>query len=520
MNPTSSEASTVTFGTEPSRDAYDVVVVGGGIGGLSAAAFLAYAGRSVLLVERLDALGGYAHAFRRGPYTFDPAVHVFGDAEPEGLPPALFRLLGVEKMIDFIQVSPYYKAVFPGVRIDAPVGLEPFIEEHQRLFPGERENIDRYFRMCIQVHREAHALPPVMGLDRLDEAAANFPVLFKYIHSTIAEAAEEYLADPRLRALGTALWPYIGTPPSEGSLVTFATHLSVLMEGAYYFRGSAQTMVDALATAVVQHGGEIVIERSVERIELEQGRVAGVTITGGDRVTAPTVVSAIAAPTTFEQLVSLDDLPSGFVRRHKRMRPGISAVILFAGTSLDLEAMGAAHENFISLHDDPEDTRRDILAGKPGGMWITVPTTADTSLAPAGEHAITITSFARHDAETWKSDLEGYQDQMLGACELLFPGLRGSITFLESAVPTTMERFTGNTNGACYGWDNTPAQTGGRRSPHLAPIEGLYLAGHWTQPGSGTMRTLVSGFHTAQMILQATGADRIEFVHSTMPPAT
>jgi prolycopene isomerase len=517
---TSRFRSELTFGTAPRADSYDAIVIGAGIGGLSAAAFLAYAGKRVLVVERHTTPGGYAHAFTRGPYTFDPAVHVTGDSAEDGLPPALYRLLGVGDMVDFQLTESWYKASFPDVTLDVPFLIDPYIEAHQRLFPQEAAAIEKYFRLCVQLHHEAHVLPPALGLDKLDEAARRYPVLFKYLRATIEDAVSEHLSDPRMRALGSALWPYIGSPPSEGSLITYATHLSVLVDGVYYPRGSAQTMVDALCTAVVRHGGEIVVERSAEQIILEDGRAVGVAISGGERVSAPVVVSAVAAPMTFEQLVGLEHLPSGFVRRHRRLRPGLSAVIFYAATSLDLAAMGAQHENFLSLHTDPEEARKDILAGKPGGMWAAVPTLGDPSLAPAGEHAITITSIARHDAETWRDDLEGYKGAVLEAWEQVFPGLRQNLTFLEVATPRALERFTGNTNGACYGWDNIPSQTGGRRSPHVTPIGGLYLSGHWTQPGSGTMRTLVSGFHTAQMILAAAGEHPIHFHHETMPPET
>lgn len=507
------------FGSEPQSQDYDVVVIGGGIGGLSAAAFLAYAGKRVLVVERHYAPGGYAHAFKRGPYTFDPAVHVTGDHGPDGLPPALYRLLGVEDMLEYHETGSWYKAIFPEVTLDVPTGLDAYIEAHQRLFPQEQDAIEKYFRLCVQVHHEAHVLPPVLGLDRLDEAAQQYPDLFKYLRATIDDAVHEHLTDPRLRGLGGAVWPYIGSPPSEGSFITYATHVSVLVDGVYYPRGSAQRMVDALCTAVVRHGGEIVVERTAEKLVLESGRAAGVMIDGDEKISAPVVVSAVAAPYTFETLVGLEDLPSGFVRRHRRLRPGFSAVILYLAAALDLREMGAQHENFLSLHTDPEDARRDILAGRPGGMWAAVPTLSEPSLAPEGEHALTITSIARHDADTWRSDFEGYQDAMLDAWDRVFPGLRSSITFLERATPDTLERMTGNTNGACYGWDNIPSQTGGRRSPHITPIDGLFLAGHWTQPGSGTMRTLVSGFHTAQMILASAGEEAIAFEHATLPPS-
>jgi phytoene dehydrogenase-like protein len=510
------------FASEPSANSYDVVVLGGGIGGLSAAAFLAHQGRSVLVVERDEEVGGYARAFRRGPYTFDPAVHVYPDAEPDGLPMSIYRFLGTDDMLDFRPTSPYYTAFVPGASIVAPIGLDEFIEAHQRLFPNESEAIDKYFRLCVQVHREAHSLPPSLGLAKLDQTAEQYPVLFRYARATVGEAVDEYLTDPRLRALAASMWPYIGTPPHRASLVTLATHISVLVNGSYYPAGSAQTTSDALAVAVVRKGGEIIVKRSAERIVLEGSRATGVALDGDQRIGASVVVSALAAPQLFENLIGLEHLPSGFRNRYRRMKVATSAVLVYASTKLELGQMGAAHENFLSLHEDHRESWKDILAGNPGGMWMTVPTLVDPSLAPPGEHAISFTSVADYDAtEGWAADRDGFVARMIESFEPQFPGLRDSLNILAVATPHTLERFTGNTKGAAYGWDNTPHQSGGRRSPRVVPgLEGIFLAGHWTQPGSGTIRCLVSGYHTAQVVLGYVGEDPIPFEHDSMPPVS
>jgi prolycopene isomerase len=515
------EAARGRAASTPGSDSYDVVVAGGGIGGLSAAAFLSAGGLRVLLVERQDGVGGYARAFRHGPYTFDPAVHVYPDAAPDGLPMSLYRFLGVDSMLDFRPVSPYYRAATRDVDVTFPLDLEGFIEEHQRLFPAEREAIDTFFRLCSQVHREAHIMKPTLGLAQLDELAVRYPVLFRYARAAADTAVKEYLVDPRLQALATIKWPQIGTPPATASLVTLSTHIFVfLLDGMYYPVGSAQTTVDALAAAVARHRGETVVERSVERVVIDGGRVSGVLLDGGDRVSTPVVIGALDAPTLFERLIGLDQLPSGFVKRFRRMQVGHSAVLAYAGTTLDLEAMGAAHEFFLLEHESHEAAWDDVIRGNRGGTWMAVPTLGDPSLAPPGEHAITFTSIANYDAEEgWALDKERFADGMIGAFERFFPGLRDSLTMLEVATPPTLEHFTGNSRGAAYGWDNTANQAGGRRSPREVPgIAGLFLAGHWTQPGSGTIRCLVSGFHTAQSVLRSLGRDLLPFEHHMMPP--
>jgi phytoene dehydrogenase-like protein len=511
----------LSFGSDPRADAYDAVVVGGGIGGLSAGAFLASAGQRVLVVERSEAPGGFARAFRRGPYTFDPAVHIYGDGEPDGLPNAMHRYLGVEDMVEFLKPDTFYRAAYPGVAVDAPLGLDRFIDAHAELFPDEREGFDGFFRTCVQLHAEAHSQPPKVGLRNLDELRRTQPVLTRFGRATTSEGAAEFIRDPRARALACATWPYSGTPPHMGSLTTFSTVFGLLVNQNYYPGGSAQTLVDALAVAVTRNGGEIVVSREVTKLEVDGDHVAAAVLDHDTRIRTPVVVSAIAAQTMFERLIGLEHFPQSFVKRHRKMRPGLSAVMLYATTKADLREMGAAHENFMSPYLDSVEEYEAILRGEPGGTWVAVPTLADPSLAPAGEHAVTITSmahYAAHDEWTSAAEVESFQQHLLDAVDLVLPCLSEKLDVVAVATPPAAIRFTGNSEGACYGWDNIPRQTGGRRSPRKPPLEGLYLAGHWTQPGGGTLRCLVSGYHTAQLILRAIGAGPIEFEHPTMPP--
>lgn len=487
--------------TEPRDSAYDVVVVGGGLGGLTAGAFLAKGGRKVLLVDRLDGPGGYAHVFRRGPYLFDPAIHVTAQGGPGDFTDTLLKVLGTRDQVTFLPLEHLYSSRFPDHAFYAPTGSEDYIVAHQQAFPHEADGIRRLFEISDQTTRESQQLPISLSLKELEAAVAQFPVLFKYRGVTLGEVLDECLTDPRAKAVCTSTWPYVGLPPSQLSFFTWSAANNALIY-PYYVQGSLQKLADAFTAALEMHGGEMVLQRQVEKIHVENGKVTGVTLDRGQHIRAPLVVSNADAPQTFQKLVGLENLPNNYARKVRRMTPSCSAFVVFAATRADFSQFDARHENFIYRHYDHDRTWQDIQEGKAGGMWINIPTLVDPSLAPPGEHLVIITSLAALETpEPWEQVRERFTEELLDEAEGVFPGFRAGVTFVESATPRTFVRYSACEQGAIYGWENTPLQAGTQRPDHQTPVEGLYLAGHWSQPGTGSVRVIYSGALAAQRIL-------------------
>jgi prolycopene isomerase len=483
-------------------DSYDVVVVGAGLGGLSAAACLAKAGKSVLLVERHDGPGGNAHAFRRGPYTFDPAIHVTAHGFNIEFLDVYLTGLGVADRLDLLLMDPLYSIEVEGSRFSLPVGVEAVIEYLTSLFPSEADGIARYVETAAQVTRESQSPPPRVALKDLEAVMAALPMLFRYRSSTLAAVIDEFVRDPQAASLLGAQWPYLGLPPSQLSFMSGTGVWMAFMErGPVYVRGSFQELADALASAVLANGGEVAYESEVTRIEVDGERVRGVVIGDERRVASPLVVSNADAKLTFEQLVGAEHVPDRLLRRLRRMRPSISAFLVYSACTLPIQELDLASELFLYEHWDHDATWQDVQDGKLGGMWLSIPTLHDRSLAPEGEHVVMFTSLMPYDiGEPWEEAKERYTQQAIDKVESVLPGYRDSITFLESATPETFERYTLAQKGAIYGWDNAPNQTQPKRLPHETPIEGLYLAGHWTDPGTGSVRCLLSGLRTAATI--------------------
>ncbi|WP_188316527.1 phytoene desaturase family protein [Solihabitans fulvus] len=497
-------------GAEGSRPAsasadYDAVVVGSGLGGLAAAALLARHGRRVLVAERTSGAGGYAHGFSRDGRYFDPAIHVVPEAGPGGTLHRLLDHLGVGDACEFVDSDLLYRAVIGSTTLDVPFGAEALIEAYVAAFPAEEPGIRSFFLLCARFLAEAQQLPVRLSTRQLGRAVRESTVYFRYRRATLDEVLRQHIADPRCRAFCSAGWPYMGLPPSELSFELYARFLQTQVRGLSHCVGGFQRLVDAFVTAIEQHGGTVAVSTPVDRILLRENRAVGVVLGDGQLVRAPMVVSNADAWHTFHDLVGLDRLPAAYQRRLTGLRPSMSMFVVYAASTCEIDPATAAHETFVFTEDDHDVTYRRFLAAEAPASVVVVPTLLDPSLAPAGEHLVTSTALAPyHAGRDWSELKPVLQERYLDLVERLHPGFLAGLSHVESASPRTLERFTGNRFGAAYGWANTPHQAGSKRLNYATPIEGLYLAGHWTQAASA-LRVIVSGCHAAREILLATG---------------
>jgi phytoene desaturase len=489
------------------EDRYDVVVVGAGLGGLTAAAFLARSGISVLCVDAQDGPGGCARPFRRGPYTFDPAVHVTVEAEPGGMWDLFLEHIGVLDKVVFERLEHAWVVDMPDRRVGMPVGHDAINALITELFPHAAAGAGEFLEEQRRFFWESAQLGMQLGLRNLDEAVRQLPTFFRHRNLTVAQVLEPLVDDPAARALLTAGWLYNGLPPSRLSFLTFAMMTNTMLEiGCFAARGGFGTLVDAIAQGFAAHGGHLLTGAPVQKILVEGGQVRGVELPDGARVAADAVISGADATATIERLVGADSFPQPFLRRLRRLHPSVSAVVLFAATDMDLGDFGGVQETILLTTEDPDRAFADVQAGRPGAVWVSVPS-SDGTQAPAGEQTFTVSSLAAYDpGRDWDEILPGYQEALLDLVEArCFPGVRSRLTHVETAGPTAIERWTGNRDGAAYGWAPSPQQSGSKRLPHVTPLPGLYLSGHWTFQGLGSFRVMVSGMETARAVQQALG---------------
>ena len=306
---------------------YDVIVVGCGLGGLSAAALLAKAGRKVLAVERQDGVGGCGHAFRRGEYLFDPAIHVLEEAREGRYVDLVLRHLGVRDEVDLIRVEDLCRIRFPGLELKVPSGHEAVVDAHIEALPEEAGAVRAFFDLHRRFFHEASHLSMSVSPNDLDRMVEQFPVFFKYRNATLGAVLDEcFLERAGEGRVQRDLAVSRAAAVAPGLVHRSRMLTGVLIDGgAYYCRGSFQRLADAFVTALERDGGELILDEQVSRILVEDGRAQGIRLADGTELRAPVVISNADARHTLEELVGVEQLPprlraadwSGWSRRSR-----------------------------------------------------------------------------------------------------------------------------------------------------------------------------------------------------------
>lgn len=484
---------------------WDVIVIGAGLGGLSAAATLAHRGLRVLVLEQHVYAGGYAHHFlrrvrgTRTVYDFDVALHQTGDLAPGRSMHAALAEIGVLDRIKPIRFPVVYRTRGPAHDLAVPSDPDAYQARLCALFPDQRAGICDLFaalRRADAGRAEQQGLP--------NEA-------FAWMGRSWREIVREHVRDERFEAIFSQLWSYLGEVPERLCAFTFAqVWCSFHLGGCFYVAGGGQALSDAFVAVVREHRGDVQLRTPVTQIVTEGGRVTGVE-TPRARFHAPVVVSNAAAPLTFRDLLDRPDLAETDSAVSDALPLSPSILETYIGMHGNAAALGLPDrvlfvEPGYDLDAQWEALQRGDYAAQ--GLILGNHNLSDPGHVPPERSVLNAATLA--DGRHWldleereyrvrKRELEAYFiDRLVSR----LPDLRERIEICETGTPHTMRRYSWNPGGAIYGYAITPKSHTVLRPRPRTSVPGLYLAGAWTFPAAGFQGAMTSGRHTADLVCQ------------------
>ena len=483
----------------------DVAIVGGGLGGLSAARHLQESGFDAVVLESHSKPGGYAHFFRKDDYRFEVALHALDGLAEGGWARPMFETLGILDTVEFNRLDPFYVAGFPDFEVSVPADIPGYLDEFARVFPEELQGAKDLFAAIERIgHDMARYARDRRAGDRVPqhEMPARYPDMAVAFASSWEAFVGQYLESVEAKALVSTLWGYLGLPPSTLSGGQFAlVLLSYGTGGAWYPTGGSGTMSWAIAEAIEEAGGAVHLRNHVTGIS--RSGDGWVVSTKHFTVHARAVVSN-AAPLDTISLLPDGEVDAAWRAELEAEKPSLSSLVVHLGLDRDLAAEGWPHHEYFDMPGyDLEAEYAALLEGRfeEVGMIISNYTVIDPSNAPDGGTVLVLTTLAPWDHQNvWGTggDLTSYRtnpdyqrikqeagDKLIDRAERLIPGLRSAIVHENIGTPLTNVRYVNQHAGSLYGREQTVMNQMNRRTAKT-PVEGLFLTGAWIGGGGMT----------------------------------
>ena len=483
------------------EESWDVVVIGSGIGGLTAALMLAlHGGKRVLVLERHYEAGGFTHTFRRPGFDWDVGVHYVGQmGEGARIRRTLDHLTGGE--VRWARMPEVYdRAEIGGERFDFVAGRERLRDGLRARFPQETRAIDGYFRAVAAVKRWSglyygeKAIPA--GVARVLGGMLRAPYMH-WAHRTTGQVLRGLGASRELAGVLAAQWGDYGLPPGKSSFAMHATVAEHYFDGAWYPVGGSAGIARSVVGQLERIGSAVVTSAEVDVIVVEGGTVGGVRLAGGRVFRAGTVVSDAGAGTTFGRLLAADVAGVAELRGAvERLPASTGHLCLYMGLGKTAEELGIVGTNLWSYpgYDHDGNVARfagDLNAPFPG-VYVSFPSAKDPEFVqrhPGKATAEVIAMapwepFARWAETRWQRRGAEYEELKAGLAgrlraelERRAPAVAGCVEHAELSTPVTTRHFSGNGEGEIYGLAATPERFELRGLGARTPVAGLLLTG-------------------------------------------
>jgi prolycopene isomerase len=504
-----------------------VIIIGSGMSGLTAGAYLAKAGHSVTIFEQFPTPGGVTATVRQDGFGWDIGPLLLEGFAPGDKGRRILEELGVSEKVKAVHEDRLlWQAEYALKKPDDYEGPYWRRERLKKLFPEESDALDRYYRFY-------HRMILLMSLGRQAETARGLAALWLKVQMWLAfqpvkgmvnwnggQLMDFYFKSPVLKTFFLGIVADFVTAPSEfPGLGVPSIHLETAFDKriptfpgtksaqtAYtYILGGCQSLTDAVMGVVVTNGGKVLTGTTVKRIVIEGGRAAGVELADGHIMHADLVLASGGMKEMFFDLVGREHLPEELVKQIESNRLMESVLMVQLGIDFDPTPYQPAALCYYYKTDDLEGAVQRLRTGDyhegKEGFLIYVPSLHSPSLAPAGKYAVTIYTVAPDTLAEgdWHSRREELADKLIAEAEAHIPGLRQHTV---TSLILTPEDFRKRTHQKHHSFGGVPPVMGNKPPAHNTPIEGLWFIGAQSESTGGVLNVMLGAQKVAKRILK------------------
>lgn len=502
---------------------WDIIVVGAGLGGLTAAATAASNGKKVLLLEKNNTPGGAMTSFLRGRFEFEASLQAFYGfgIDETGSTRKILDELKISSAVTFIPIPRAYRIITKArdgesINANMPFGVESYIEKMEEYVPGSRPSMERLFSLAGDIENTLEFMKTVKEYDFKTVLA----VLKKHLNffRTAPYSVDDVLnalgVPPKAQDIFSACWQFIGAPTDSLSFIHYIVTInSYLTFGAVVPRFRSFELSMAIASSIERHNGHIWYNARVDRILIKDGKAYGVRLSDKTEVYAKNIICGISPSTVFSKMISHDDIPEKDLQLTNSKSFGARGFSVYLALNRSPETLGITDYSVI-LHDTANSREQFSLMGKldtNNTVTATCLNIAVPSCSPKGTTLICLSTlytsdcFSEVSMEDYYSLKYSLAKRMIELYEhKLNVNLHDYIEEIEIASPMTFARYTGSPQGSIKGylplqWDGVVSRALMRKDD-LSPL-GLRFCGSFGEKFSGLCPAIQTGYEVVSDLL-------------------
>lgn len=504
---------------------WDVVVIGAGNGGLSAAVTFAKAGKKVLVLEKHNVPGGYATSFKRGRFEFEASLHElssYGCVQGAGNIRRIFEELGIHDKIEWCRIPDAYRMITLSdpdkIDVTMPFGVSNYIDKMEEYVPGSRQKMEEIFDLCERLTKTAEFLGNINSINAnlITEIKDNHMDFVRVAPYSVNDVLKAVGLSKRARDIFNAYWCYLGVDCDTISAIHYLGLVDRYINyGAVCAKGRSHELSCAFQQRFEELGGTIYFNSFVEKIVMDNGAAVGVKVKGRDEIEYADVIVCNSAPhNAVAKMIDPSDLPESAIRQTNARKFAGRGFTMFLGLDKSPEELGIK-EHCYMIYDTANTVQQvksmETIEGNNAQATCCL-NNAVPGCSPEGTTILYFTTLYTSDcwSEINERDYvkakEYVANRMIDNFEKATgTKIRDSIEEIEIATPATYARYADAPQGTIYGysaekWDGIVQRLMMPNSDDFIP--NLYFAGGYGAQGLGFGSSYTNGYQTANRIMK------------------